>query len=87
MLHTHTHTHVLRSGAICTTHDTQPSSRDVGVTFVERWLEVDSMYLYIKPSQHSPEHELALYRRDLDAAYDHASAMLVLRCVLIPWQS
>eukprot|EP00038_Savillea_parva_P026567 m.55080 g.55080 ORF g.55080 m.55080 type:complete len:288 (-) comp7579_c0_seq3:1666-2529(-) len=53
--------------------------RDVGVTYIKRWLELDSMYLYIKISRDAPANEAVIYRAFLDAAYDKENDMVLIR--------
>lgn len=59
--------------------DPQPTVQDVGVNYVKRFIEVDSMYLYIKAGPQSSTNEAVIYRRDLDAAYDAEADMIVVR--------
>lgn len=56
-----------------------PTPRDIGVELIDRYLEVDSMYLYIKASKHASKNDAVMYLRELDAAYDSNADMIILR--------
>mmetsp|Transcript_13719 Transcript_13719/g.35216 ORF Transcript_13719/g.35216 Transcript_13719/m.35216 type:complete len:294 (-) Transcript_13719:1064-1945(-) len=56
-----------------------PQVRDVGVKQLQRYLELDPMYLYIKGAKGSARSEAVIYRRHLDAAYDSEADEIVLR--------
>jgi hypothetical protein len=52
---------------------------DVGVKYAARYIEIDSMYLYIKAGPSASTNEAVIYRRDLAAAYDVDSDLIVIR--------